>query len=57
MEQLCGEIAHESNPQRFLILVRELNDLLETSQHYLVATDGTAAEVSSANSWLGRTSK
>lgn len=47
MEQLCGEIARENNPERFLTLVRQLNDLLERSQHRLVATDGNDVRDSS----------
>jgi len=35
MEQLCGEIAVEKNPERFLRLVRQLNDLLKKSQQHL----------------------
>lgn len=35
MEELCGQIAVEKDPHKFLDLVKQLNDLLEQSQHQL----------------------
>jgi len=39
MEQLCSFIAIERDPAKFIALVKELNDLLESSHHQLAHPD------------------
>lgn len=54
MENLCTQIAVEQDPNRFLTLVRRLNDLLEHSQNQLLGTDGSRAGQETDGSGAGQ---